>query len=171
MNLRRNPSARHLNTRVMTVFTVARPGLNYYRRDRTRMGGVILSAWPADRLETFHGTGTFKLLGFYLGVLSRSSSSRQLDSARLGLASLGSASPRRIFFPLFFPRVFLPSFVDVPPGGATVLHATPMRPTVTYNSARYVALGVLAQLSLGIAQAACNQPARVACRHRLRGSV
>lgn len=42
MNLQRNPSACHLNTRVMTVFTVARPDQNYYRRDQTRMGGVIL---------------------------------------------------------------------------------------------------------------------------------
>ena len=128
MNLRRNPSPCHLNTRVMTVFTVARQGLNYYRRDRTRMGGVILSAWPADRLETFHGTGTFKLLGFYLGVLSRSSSSRRFDSTRLdsawlgsarlglawlglawlGLASLASASPRRIFFPSFSLVYFFP---------------------------------------------------------------
>lgn len=103
-------------------------------------------ASPADRIETFQGRA-FKLLGFY----------------RVILFLLWQFSSPRLAFSLLFPLMY---FLLVPgrsSGRCNRITRDTYATGVAYNSARYVALGVLAWLSLGIA-AACNQPLGLSLR-------
>lgn len=51
-----------------------------------------------------------------------------LDSTASFCSSSGNSARLVSPFPFFFPSCISSLFLDVPPGGATVLHATPMRP-------------------------------------------
>lgn len=115
----------------MTVFTVAIAGLNYYPRDGTRMGGMILSR---EQIGSEH---------------SRDERSNCLDST----ASFRSSPVDHLASPFSFPfpctRVFS-SFIERSSGRCNRITRDTYATGTACNSTRYVALSVLAWLSLDI---------------------